>query len=90
MKKGHGAKITAKRESAIVALLERDSVKSAARHIGISESTLFRWLAENDFQTDYRAAKTLKEIAMDTTKPPSVRYMASRTILDLSRLRQSK
>src|SRR5438093_11604505 len=45
-----------KREQAIAALLEHPTIAAAASAVGIGEKTLRRWLAEPDFQADYRAA----------------------------------
>jgi len=45
-------------ESAIVALLEKPTVREAAASVGVAESTVHRWLRENDlFQTSYRKAQ---------------------------------
>ena len=53
----NGAKIDRKRELAIVALLTSATQESAAKKSGVALSTLRRWLADEDFQEDYRAAR---------------------------------
>lgn len=54
---GHGEKLTQKQEQAIAALLSAPSVSAAAKLVGISEATLFRWLQVPAFADEYRAAK---------------------------------
>ena len=57
-KGGHGAKSKAVRERAILALLSEKTITKAAEKIGIDESTLRRWLADDEaFQTAYAAAR---------------------------------
>lgn len=51
---GHGEKLTRKQEQAIVALLSHSTMGDAARSVGVSESTLGRWLQRPDFQAVYR------------------------------------
>ena len=55
--KGHGEKQEQKKERAISALLQAESLREAAKGAGISETTLHRWLKDEAFQTAYRAAK---------------------------------
>jgi len=62
---GHGAKSEAQRELAISALLTRPSIKAAAETAGICESTLTRWLREDQFKRDYRRAR--QEIVSQST-----------------------
>lgn len=50
-------KLLRKREQAIAALIEKPTIREAAEKAGVSESTLFRWLAEEGFQEAYRKAK---------------------------------
>ena len=54
---GHGAKLDRRREAAIAALLTTSTIGGAAKTVGVSESTLRRWLAEPDFQACYREAR---------------------------------
>lgn len=54
---GLKGKISRKKEEAITALLQEGTIRQAAEKIGVAESTLFRWLAEEDFQRVYREAK---------------------------------
>lgn len=54
---GHGQKKNRKAEELIVALLSSDSIAAAAQAVKISQKTAIRWLADADFQRDYRAAR---------------------------------
>ena len=53
---GHGAKLPRKREEAIAALLTQRSIADAARTTGIGTQTMYRWLRDPAFLTDYAAA----------------------------------
>lgn len=55
--KGHGEKLSRKKERAIKALLEHDTHADAAKAVGIGEVTLWRWLREPDFKEAFREAK---------------------------------
>jgi len=55
--RGHGAKFPRKKEQAILALLTHSSVGEAARSVGISEATLWRWLQNPEFQKAYQEAR---------------------------------
>jgi hypothetical protein len=55
--KGHGEKMTRKRSEAIAALLECPTVSMAAQKTGIGETTLWRWMKNDEFRTAYREAK---------------------------------
>jgi len=57
MNMGHGAKLGRKREAAIAALLAFPSVVRAAQEIGVSESTLRRWMKLPDFKRTYDEAR---------------------------------
>jgi len=54
---GHGAKFGRKREEALTALLSQRNVEEAARVVGISAKTLFRWLKLPEFKEQYRLAR---------------------------------
>src|SRR5450432_3598510 len=53
---GHGAKLSPKKDAAILALLTQRNVEEAARLAGISAKTLRRWKQEPEFQVAYRKA----------------------------------
>ena len=57
--KGHGAKFGRKWEEAIAALLTQRNTEDAARAVGISVSTLLRWMKEPEFNAAYREARRL-------------------------------
>jgi DNA-binding MurR/RpiR family transcriptional regulator len=54
---GHGAKFGKKKEEAVVALLTQRTMEDAARSIGVSTSTMTRWLNEPEFANAYREAR---------------------------------
>jgi hypothetical protein len=49
--------LTPKQEKALVALLDCGEIQEAAKRVGISDVTLWRWLQLPDFQARYRAAR---------------------------------
>src|SRR5260370_23931025 len=55
--KGHGSKIGRKQNEAIIALLTHRTIEEAARAVGISLSTLLRWMKESEFDAAYRESK---------------------------------
>ena len=57
MTRGHGEKLSRKREQAIAALLIEPTVGDAARKIGIGERTLRRWMAEPVFSESFKEAR---------------------------------
>jgi transposase-like protein len=50
-------KLGRKKEAAILALLSQRNIEEAARSVGISPRTLYRWLQDPDFSAGYRAAR---------------------------------
>jgi hypothetical protein len=46
-------KLTAIQERAIVALLSHSTIKSAAKAVGVDDTTLWRWLQDKDFHAAY-------------------------------------
>ncbi len=57
-KRGHGAKSQATRERAVLALLSEKTITDAAKKAGVDESTLRRWLSDDEaFQAEYAAAR---------------------------------
>ena len=52
-----GQKLNAKQERALVALLRRGEVRAAAAEAGVGETSLWRWLQEEGFQSAYRAPR---------------------------------
>ena len=55
--KGHGSKIGRKQNEAIIALLTHRTIEEAARAVGISLSTLLRWMKVSEFDAAYRESK---------------------------------
>jgi hypothetical protein len=55
--RGHGTKFSRKMEAAVAALLTHRNLEEAARTVGISPATLFRWHKEPEFETAYREAR---------------------------------
>ena len=56
LKSTHGS-LTPKQERSIIALLSHQTIAEAAKASGVSESTLWRWLQQEDFQKRYRQAQ---------------------------------
>jgi transposase-like protein len=52
-----GEKLAGKREAAILALLSTRNVEEAARAVGVTPRTLYRWVKEPEFDAAYRAGK---------------------------------
>ena len=55
--KGHGEKLGRKQEDALAALLREPTTQAAAKAVGISDVTLWRWLQQPEFKERYRAAR---------------------------------
>jgi len=55
--KGHGAKYERKQEEAIAALLTQRNVDEAAKAIGVSPTTLLKWMRQPEFDAAYREAR---------------------------------
>jgi len=51
------AKLTARQEQAIQALLTGASIKEAAQHVQVGRTTLYRWLNATAFRNAYQAAQ---------------------------------
>jgi hypothetical protein len=54
---GHGTKFPRRKEKAIVALLESNSLEAAAGQAGVARSTLQTWMKDPEFMAEYSAAK---------------------------------
>jgi len=54
---GHGSKFGRKKEEAIAALLNQRNVEDAAKAVGITASTLIRWMQIPEFAAAYREAR---------------------------------
>jgi len=52
-----GEKLPRKADVAIAALLSQPTMADAAKEAGVSESTLWRWLQQTDFQSKYKEAQ---------------------------------
>src|SRR4051794_7588577 len=57
MTAGHGQKRERLEDRALAALLSEPTIARAATRVGVSESTLLRWLAEPSFRSRYRDAR---------------------------------
>ena len=55
--KGHGEKLSRKKEQAIAALLTKPTIPAAAQEVGVTPVTLWRWLQIDEFQEAYRKAR---------------------------------
>jgi hypothetical protein len=66
---GHGRKPTRLREQSIVALITQPTVELAARQAGVSYSTLNRWIRDEQFAAEVKAARNeLLQSAIDRLK----------------------
>ena len=54
---GHGEKLSRKCNAAIAALLTQPTLADAAASVGISETTLWRWMQRDDFRRKLRQAQ---------------------------------
>lgn len=45
------------RHAAIIALLKEPTIEKAAQQLGVAESTLYRWLNDESFKAEYKAAQ---------------------------------
>lgn len=54
-----GIDLPAKKEEAIIELLNQPTVRKAAEVLGLSEKTLHRWLDETEFAAAYRKARRM-------------------------------
>ena len=54
---GHGEKRSRKEDLALAALISEPTLGEAAKKVGISEVTLWRWLQDPEFQDKYRTAR---------------------------------
>ena len=80
---GHGANAAAVREAAVVALLSAPSIVEAAARVGMGESTLRRWLAEDaTFQAEFAAARHAT-FAAACARLPTLAIAAVSTLADL-------
>jgi transposase len=55
--RGHGQKLDARQEALVAALLTEPTQAKAAEKAGVSEATLYRWLALPEFRTAYRQVR---------------------------------
>jgi hypothetical protein len=62
---GHGEKRTRKQEQLIAALLSHPTIEAAAKSVGISDATAWRWMKTPEFQAAYRQAR--REAMRQTT-----------------------
>ena len=53
------SKLTRKQQDAIAALLTQRSIEDAARLAGVGTRTLYRWIADAQFDAAYRQAKRI-------------------------------
>ena len=51
------AKLSSKQENAIIALLTESTIKQVAETVGVGESTVYRWLQEDEFNQAFREAR---------------------------------
>ena len=54
---GHGQKLSRKKQQLIAELIQQQTVREAAKAVGIGEATAFRWLKDAQFTSSYRKAR---------------------------------
>jgi len=47
-----------KKEATILALVSNPTIREAAQVVGVSETTIYRWLQDPEFERNYRNART--------------------------------
>lgn len=77
-----GGKKDSKIETAIAALLTSTTIAEAAKAIGISEQTLWRWKQEPEFKKQYRQVK-MQVVTQATTQLQSATGKAVKTLKDI-------
>lgn len=77
---GHGTKFNHKKEQAIAALLAHRNVDAAAHAIGVSVTTLLRWMKDPAFQAAYQEARRTV-FARDLTRLQDAAGAAVTTVL---------
>lgn len=55
--RGHGSKFGRKKEAAIAALLTHRNIDEAAKGVGVSATTLLKWMKDREFAAAYRKAR---------------------------------
>lgn len=76
--KGHGQKLSRHGEKVLAALLKFSTISEAARETGISESTIFRWLQNEDFLERYREAqRTVVDEAIGTLQAATTKAVTT-------------
>jgi AcrR family transcriptional regulator len=76
-------KLTRKQEAALVALLEKGTVREAAAACNLSEATLYRYLTEPAFVTRYRDSR-LKLVETGIARLQSAVDLAVNTLCDIA------
>lgn len=87
--KGHGEKKSRKQELAILALITEGSIKDAAKKAGIGETTLYRWMQEEEFNKQYREAKALT-VSHVTARLRHSMTSAVDTLIEISENREAQ
>jgi len=54
---GHGEKRSRREDLALAALISEPTIGEAAKKVGISEVTIWRWMQDPEFQDKYRTAR---------------------------------
>jgi len=57
MAKGHGERLSRKKEQAICALLQHTTIRAAAAAVPVNERTLRQWMRDRSFDAAYRHAR---------------------------------
>lgn len=63
---GHGEKRSRREDLALAALISEPTIGEAAKKVGISEVTIWRWMQDPEFQDKYRMARCNAPACQDT------------------------
>ncbi len=79
---GHGEKRSRKEDLALAALISEPTLGEAAKKVGISEVTLWRWLQDPEFQEKYRTARR-QAVSQSITQLQKISSEAVQTLRDV-------
>lgn len=79
---GHGEKRSRKEDLALAALISEPTLGEAAKKVGISEVTLWRWMQDPEFQDKYRTARR-QAVSQSITQLQKISSEAVKTVRDV-------
>ena len=79
---GHGEKRSRKEDLALAALISEPTLGEAAKKVGISEVTLWRWMQDPEFQDKYRTARR-QAVSQSITQLQKISSEAVKTLREV-------